>query len=122
MKCSACQKDVPDGAKYCPWCGKETSRDESNASWIAGMQEEIREFKSNQYIWSIIFLFMTITAAFGFTFGWGISGSLLVLIISISATILALASIPFVIYYSNKKERAIKALKEGKNQNLTPQK
>ena len=118
MKCSACQKDVPDGAKFCPWCGKEPLPQKIDAAWVAGMQEEINETRRAGKSLTAAFITSMVVGSIilNLWIAWPIwfqRRDTVVLIIAILMFVLAVSIIPFIYRYTKKREQLIKKLKDG---------
>jgi len=54
MKCPQCKQQVDEGAKFCSACGAEIIERATDFAWIAGIQEEIKDCRSNETAFGII--------------------------------------------------------------------
>jgi len=74
--CPKCGQQVEEGAKFCSACGVQLMGEVANASWISGIQEEIKDCRSNETAFGIICGMGIVIAALPFIFSMFFTGSL----------------------------------------------
>jgi len=74
--CPKCGQRVEEGMKFCPACGAQVTGEVSNASWISGIQEEIKECRRSETSLGIICGMGIVIAALPFIMSVFLTGSL----------------------------------------------
>jgi len=111
--CPNCDSEVNSTSKFCPECGADLSSKKADGAWSAGMQEEIKEAGSNS-IWMMLpFLVGAAVLIFALIFRDSLTSAGTLIFVSVGL-ISMIGSAATGSYYSSKKTKLIRQLKEGK--------